>query len=102
MRETRQEMKDHLAPLEATPEGIPLGPYANVLGRIVSIAELMNPVGNTPMWRLGLDVSGFRIDVLVRKDRCDGHPETGHYFSGSCWLVGSLEAAARADASYIR
>ena len=28
--------------------------------------------------------------MLVRKDRCNGVPEEGHFLAGSVWLLGRL------------
>ncbi len=102
MRASRPEAKDFLAPMHPTPEGIPQSPYANVLGRIASVAEVENPVGKVPLWRLGLDVLGFPLEVVVRKDKCDGVPAVGQFFTGSVWLLGDFEVEKTPPATYIR
>ena len=43
-----------------------------------------------PLWRVELDISGFSLDILVRKDKCTGTPQVGFYLSGIVWLIGDL------------
>ncbi len=102
LRESRPEAKDFLAPMHPTPEGVPQSPYGNFLGRIASVGELENPVGKMPLWRLGLDILGFPLELVVRKDRCEGTPQVGHFLAGSVWLLGDFEAAKAAPSTYIR
>ena len=102
MRETRPEAKDFLAPMEPTPEGTPQNPYANFLGRVASLRELVNPLTRVPLWGVGLDITGFRLEVVVRKDRCDGMPQVGQYLTGSVWLLADLEAPKSTPSPYIR
>src|SRR5206468_1123633 len=60
------------------------------------------PFANLGLWRLGLDVSGFRCDVLVRKDRCDGLPAVGNHFTGRVWICAIMEPGQVSTGSYIR
>jgi hypothetical protein len=102
MRGLRSETKDFVAPLEGGEGGVPMGPYASVLGRVTSVVEMTNPVTATPVWRVGLDASGFPLEVHVRKDRCDGVPAIGQYLAGSVWLVGDVVPAPEPLSEYIR
>jgi len=102
LRAMRPEVKDFLAPMSPNPHGIPMSPYATFLGRIVSVGEAVNSFRGTPLWKLGLSIPGMPLEVLVRKDRCQGLPQAGHYATGSAWLIGDLEAEGPAATSYIR
>lgn len=102
LRAARPEFKDFLAPLDGEETGVPLTPYATVLGRIDGVGEAMNPLTKLGLWRLRLDVSGFPCEVLVRKDRCEGIPAPGNHFTGRLWLVALVEPEAASTDSYIR
>ncbi len=102
LRQARPEFKDFLAPLDGQETGVPLSPYASILGRIEAVEEQMNPLTNLHLWLLRLDVEGFRCEVFVRKDRCEGIPTPGSYFTGRVWLAAQVEPEAVSTASYIR
>ena len=102
VRQARPEVKDFLAPLDGTETGVPLSPYAQVLGSIEDTAEVINPITGLPLWRLRLNVSGFRCEVLVRKDRCEGTPSRGNFFTGRVWLVALLDPEPGGTDAYIR
>jgi len=102
MRASRPEVTDAIAPTASTELGVPTVPYANLLGRIVSVEELGNALRGTPLWRLELDITGLRLPLLVRKDRCEGMPEVGHHASASVWLVAEVEAEEHTPPGYIR
>ena len=80
---------------------MPSAPYANLLGRITSVEQLSNPVTGTPLWRIGVE-AGVALEVIVRKDRCDGVPGPGHFFAGSVWLLGDIVPGREPPAGYIR
>ena len=88
-----------LAPRE---DGIPLGAYAAFVARIDGIAEATNPVTNVALWRLATDVSGLRLDVWVRKDRCPALPAVGSYATGNLWLAADVVMVEAAGPGYIR
>jgi len=100
MREMRKDAKDFLAPRDPGPEGLPSGPLASFVGRILEREELVNPFKDIPFWRVTLDISGFRLGVLVRKDKCDGLPDPGHFLSGSLWLLARLTPLRRQASAY--
>ena len=102
LRQARPELKDFLAPIDGQDTGVPLSPYASVLGLIERVEGTTNPFANLGLWRLGLDVSGFRCDVLVRKDRCDGLPAVGNHFTGRVWICATMEPGPVSTGSYIR
>ena len=102
LRASRPETKDFLAPVNPSPEGLPFSAYANYLGKILSMRDLVNPYRNTPFWLILLDITGFRLEVLVRKDRCDGVPEVGQFIHGTVWLVADLELGGPSATEYIR
>jgi hypothetical protein len=102
LRRSRPEFKDFLAPIDGHETGVPLTPYANVLGLIQLVEETANPLTGLGLWHIRLDVSGFRCSVIVRKDRCEGIPSPGNHFTGRVWLAGRLEPERSPAASYIR
>ena len=102
LRQARPEVKDFLAPMDGQDTGVPLSPYASVLGLIEKVEETTNPFANVGLWRIGLDVSGFRCEVLVRKDRCDGLPALRNHFTGQAWIVATMEPESVSTGSYIR
>ena len=71
-------------------QGIPMDSQAAFMGRIVTVSETANPFTEIPLWRIGIDFSGFNLDVLVRKDKCGGNPQPGLFLAGTLWLVGDL------------
>jgi len=101
MRAMREDAKDFLAPLEPTPDGMPRGPGASFVGKVVAREEVTNPFTGVPFWRVSMSVLELSMSVLVRKDLCKGVPEPGHFLSGSAWLVGKFTAATPATTSYI-
>lgn len=102
MRDRFPEAKDHLTPMHPDSEGLPQSPYARALGRIVEVSELVNPYANASFWRIGLDVSAFRLDVVARKERCDGVPAVGHHLTATVWLVADFGVTPEAPSPYIR
>ena len=102
LRASRPETKDFLAPLNPSPEGLPVNAYANYLGRILSVRDLVNPYKNIRLLRILLDITGFRLEVIVREDRCDGVPEVGHFLHGAVWLIADFEAGGPSTTEYIR
>jgi len=101
MRAMREDAKDFLAPLESSSDGIPRGPGASFMGKVVSREEVMNPFTGIPFWRVSMSMLDLSLSLLVRKDLCKGVPEPGHFLAGSAWLVGRFTAAAPATTSYI-
>src|SRR5207247_8235559 len=87
MRASRPEIKDFLVPMDPREDGMPLSPYARFLGRIEACLETINPVLNTPLWNLRVNIAGLVLDVLVRKDKCPGLPTAGSYVNGNLWLA---------------
>jgi len=102
LRQVRPEFKDFLAPIDGEDTGVPVSPYASVLGLIETVEETTNPFTNLRLWRVGLNVSGFPCDVLVRKDRCDGLPGVGNHFTGRVWIAAKMEPQSVSTGSYIR
>ncbi len=101
IRDLQSQAKEAIGPKNA-PQGIPMDSSALFAGRILSIREFVNPFTGIPLWRVELDISGFNLDVLVRKDKCTGTPQPGFYLSGIVWLIGDLlPSEASAAAEYI-
>lgn len=101
MRATRPDAKDFLAPLEPSPDGVPTGPGASFLGKVLFREEVTNPFTAIPFWKLSVSVLDLSFSLLVRKDFCKGVTEPGHHLSGTAWLVGRFTPAAPATTSYI-
>lgn len=101
MRETRPDLKDAIAPLESDQEGLPISPVVQFVGRMASVESRVNPVSNIQMWQIDVNIEGMNLRVLVRKDRCRGHPEKGHFISGSAWLTGQIVSKVKPLTDYI-
>jgi len=102
LRNVRADAKEFIAPLALSHEGVPMSPYVSLLGRITSVGEVVNPFRGLSLWRIGLDIAGFPLEVLIRKDRCRGLPERGYFVAGRVWLVANLESEEPEHAAYIR
>jgi len=89
VRDLQSQVKEAIGPKNA-PQGIPMDSSAFFMGRVLSVGELVNPFTAIPLWRVELDISGFSLDILVRKDKCTGTPQVGFYLSGIVWLIGDL------------
>ena len=89
MRDLQSQVRESIGPKNMG-QGIPMDSQAAFMGRIVSISETANPFTGIPLWRIGIDFSGFNLDVLVRKDKCGGNPQPGLFLAGTLWLVGDL------------
>ncbi len=94
-------VKDVIGPLTPSDAGLSLNPYAQFQGTITAVGELTNPFSGTVFWRLGLDFSGFKLEAFVRKDKCDGVPQTGHHLAGTVWLVGIVQPGPETPSEYI-
>ena len=101
IHDLQSQAKEAIGPKNA-PQGIPMDSSAFFMGRVLSIGELTNPFTGIPLWRVELNISGFSLDILVRKDKCTGTPQVGFYLSGIVWLIGDLlPSEASAAAEYI-
>jgi len=77
---------DRLAPRPPSADRVSVS-WADVRGRVTSVRPVVNPLHNTALWRIGLVVSNFAFQVLVRKDACEGTPAVGKGVEGACWLA---------------
>jgi hypothetical protein len=102
MRQLRPETADFLAPFDATPEGVPTVPYATFLGRVDRVREVTNPFHGTEFWHVDLGMPSLSLQILVRKDGCDGVPEVGYHLSGTVWLVANVNIPEAETPRYIR
>lgn len=89
VRDLQPQAKEGIGPRNIG-QGIPTDSSALFMGRILSVAELENSFSGIALWRVDVEFSGFKLELLVRKDKCTGNPQPGFYMSGILWLLGDL------------
>lgn len=97
VRENRPDLQESLTPAGRDANGVPTVPYARFLGCIEAMGEMVNSFSDAELWRLELTIAELPFHVLVRKDRCDGRPEIGHFLGGTCWLIAEFPAYGAAE-----
>ena len=103
MKEVGEEIEERLQreDLYSVLDGFfaPLGAghrYA-VLGEILYVDKMMNPLSNEWVYRLEVRTSGSSIGLYIHPRDLVGEPKKGFRFQGECVLMGMFDPEALLD-----